>query len=99
MKNKFYDIKDIFAPARQEAEIQSITNNDVYKFYMLDFILNHPEYKDTIVEWKMTIRNPDIKTADIIPKEQLIEQLKAAQNITGISEQETKYLENLSFEN
>jgi nicotinic acid phosphoribosyltransferase len=94
-----YELQDIFAVAKNEAEVDNLANNDVYKFYMLDFILNHPEYKDTIVEWKMTIRNPDIKTADIIPKEQLLEQLKAAQNITGISEQETKYLENLSFEN
>jgi len=99
MNNKFYKPTDIFAVAREEAEIQSITNNDVYKFYMLDFILNHPEYKDTPVEWKMTIRNPDIKTADIIPKEQLIEQLKQAQNIKGITEKETKYLENLKFDN
>lgn len=99
MKNKFYTPEDIFAPAREEAEIQSITNNDVYKFYMLDFILNHPEYKDTPVEWKMTIRNPNIKTAEIIPEEQLIEQLKAAQNIIGITEDETNYLESLKFEN
>ena len=99
MKNKFYTPEDIFAPAREEAEIQSITNNDVYKFYMLDFILNHPEYKDTPVEWKMTIRNPNIKTAEIIPEEQLIEQLKAAQNITGITEDEANYLENLKFDN
>jgi len=99
MKNKFYEITDIFAPAREEAEIQSITNNDVYKFYMLDFILNHPEYKDTPVEWKMTIRNPDIKTAEIIPEQQLIEQLKAAQDITGISDKEAQYLENLKFDN
>jgi nicotinic acid phosphoribosyltransferase len=81
MKNKFYKPEDIFAVAREEAEINSIANNDVYKFYMLDFILNHPEYKDTPVEWKMTIRNKDIKTAEIIPEEQLLEQLKAAQNI------------------
>ena len=99
MKNKFYKPEDIFAVARDEAEIQSIANNDVYKFYMLDFILNHPEYKDTPVEWKMTIRNPDIKTAEIIPKEQLIEQLKAAQSINWITENEAKYLENLKFDN
>jgi len=99
MKNKFYRLEDIFAVAREEAEIQEITNNDVYKFYMLDFILNHPEYKDTPVEWKMTIRNPDIKTAEIIPKEELVEQLKAAQNIKGISTEEANYLENLEFDN
>ncbi|MCK5677880.1 MAG: hypothetical protein KAH72_05335 [Flavobacteriaceae bacterium] len=81
MKNTFYKQTDIFAVAREEAEVDNIINNDVYKFYMLDFILNHPEYKDLQVEWKMTIRNPDIKTAYIIPKEQLIEQLEATKNI------------------
>jgi nicotinic acid phosphoribosyltransferase len=99
MENKFYKIEDIFAPARNEVEIQSITNNDVYKFYMLDFILNHPEYKDTPVEWKMTIRSENIKTAEIIEKEELVEQLKAAQDIKGINEEETQYLENLEFDN
>ena len=96
-KNKFYTEKEIFAVARDEAEINNITNNDIYKFYMLDFILNHPEYKGLEVQWKMTIRNPDIKTADIIPKEQLIEQLEAAQNINWVAKEDLNYLENLRF--
>jgi hypothetical protein len=79
--NKIYTPEDIFAVARNEAEIQDLSNNDVYKFYMLDFILAHPEYKDLEVEWEMTIRSKDVKTANVIPKEQLIEQLQAVKNI------------------
>ena len=99
MKNKFYTPEDIFAVARDEAEIKTFANNDVYKFYMLDFILNHPEYKYTPVEWKMTIRNPNIKTAKIIPEKQLIEQLKATQNIVWMDKANLDFLDNLKFPN
>ena len=76
-----YELTDIFAVANNEAEIDNHMNNDVYKFYMLDFILNHPEYKDIEVERKMTIRSNDIRTADVIPQEQLEEQLQAIQDV------------------
>lgn len=46
---------------------------------MLDFILAHPEYAGTPVRWKMTIRNSDIQTAEVIPQEKLERQLKLAQ--------------------
>ena len=85
MKNTFikdfYTPEDIFAVARNEAEISNLMNNDVYQFYMLDFILNHSEYANLQVEWKMTIRSKDVKTAEVISEQDLINQLKATQNI------------------
>jgi len=94
--NKIYTPEDIFAVARNEAEIQDLSNNDVYKFYMLDFILAHPEYKDLEVEWEMTIRSKDVKTANVIPKEQLIEQLQAVKNIKWIPEDSLNYLASMT---
>ena len=76
-----YTPKDIFAVAREEAEVKELDNNDVYKFYMLDFILHHPEYKGLEIEWEMTIRSQDVRTADVIPKEELIAQLQAVKDI------------------
>ncbi|MDC0506045.1 hypothetical protein OAN96_00445 [Candidatus Gracilibacteria bacterium] len=96
MKNNlikdFYVPEDIFAVARNEAEVSNLMNNDVYKFYMLDFILNHPEYANLQVEWKMTIRSNDVKTAQVIPKQKLVEQLQATQNITGVPDKNLNYL-------
>ncbi len=93
-----YKLQDIFAVAKEEAEVDNLANNDVYKFYMLDFILAHKEYKDIEVERKMTIRSPDIKTALVIPKTQLIEQLKMTQDIVWIKKQDLDYLKNLKFD-
>jgi nicotinic acid phosphoribosyltransferase len=76
-----YKAHDLFAVARDEAEITTLLNNDVYKFLMLDFILAHPEYRDLIVRWKMKIRSKDVRTLDIIPEEALREQLDAVKNI------------------
>lgn len=60
---------------------------------MLDFILAHPEYKGLNVKWAMKIRNPDIKTLEVIPREILEAQLAMAQEkITGLSESEISYL-------
>lgn len=95
MINDFYTEEDIFAVAREEAEVSNLIDNDMYKFYMLDFILAHPEYSDIEVEWKMTIRSPDIKTAEVIPKEQLIEQLKATQDIAWVQEEDLEYLKSM----
>lgn len=46
---------------------------------MLDFVLAHPEYAGTPVRWKMTIRNPNIRSATVIPQEKLERQLKLTQ--------------------
>ncbi len=92
-----YELWDIFAVASKQAEIDNLANNDVYKFYMLDFILAHPKYRDIEVERKMTIRTPEIRTADVIPKEQLIEQLKMTQDIVWVEQEDLEYIKNLKF--
>ena len=91
-----YTPKDIFAVAREEAEVKELDNNDVYKFYMLDFILHHPEYKGLEIEWEMTIRSQDVRTADVIPKEELIAQLQAVKDINWIPEESLNYLASIT---
>ncbi len=81
-----------FAAARDEAEIQSLLNNDVYKFLMLDFILAHKEYRDVEVRWKMKVRTPGVRLANVIPEAALREQLDAARAISGVSPAEISYL-------
>lgn len=76
-----YTFSNSFAAARDEAEVDNLLNTDVYKFLMLDFILAHPEYRDMRVKWKMTIRNKDIRIADIIPESPLRAQLDATRDI------------------
>ncbi len=92
-----YTLKDIFPNAREEAEVNTLLNNDVYKFMMLDFILTQPEYRDIVVKWKMTIRSKWIQTANVIPKEELIKQLELTKNIKWITQDEAEYLECLKL--
>jgi nicotinate phosphoribosyltransferase len=84
--------QNCFSAARDEAEITSLLNNDVYKFLMLDFILAHPEYRDVETKWKMTVRNRDVKLANVIPESALREQLDAARDIRGVSPADLSYL-------
>jgi len=81
MKTNIYKPSDFFAEARDEAEVDSFLNNDLYKFMMLDFILSQEEYKNLEVNRKMTIRSKDIKTALVISEESLISQLEATKSI------------------
>ncbi len=81
-----------FAVARDEAEIDSLLNNDVYKFLMLDFILAHPEYQDIEVRWKMKVRNPGVHLANVIPEAALREQLEATKQLPGVSQADISYL-------
>jgi nicotinate phosphoribosyltransferase len=87
-----YKAHDLFAVARDEAEITTFLNNDVYKFLMLDFILAHPEYRDLTVRWKMKIRSKDVRTLDVIPEEALREQLDAVKNIRWVSQADLSFL-------
>ncbi len=92
-----YKPQDFFPSLRDEAEVETLLNNDVYKFFMLDFILAHPEYRGTPVRWKMTIRNNDIQTAKVIPEEALERQLKLTQEkISGVSESDLSYLRGMT---
>jgi nicotinic acid phosphoribosyltransferase len=63
-----YTLQNCFAAARDEAEVDSLLNTDIYKFLMLDFILAHPEYRDIRVRWKMKVRTKDVKLEHIIPE-------------------------------
>ncbi len=90
--NLLYDTKDVFAVARDEAEVDNLLNNDVYKFLMLDFILEQEEYKDLVVKWEMKIRNPAIKTTKVIDKWALTEQLNATKDIVWASDADLSYM-------
>lgn len=83
MKTNIYKPTDFFAS--EWGWVEGFLNNDLYKFMMLDFILAHDEYKDLEVNWRMTIRSKDIKTAIVIPKQSLISQLEATKNISGVN--------------
>lgn len=88
--------QNCFAVARDEAEIQSFLNNDVYKFLMLDFILAHPEYRDIEVRWAMKVRSPEVRIAEIIPENALREQLGAARAIQGVTPADISYLRGMT---
>lgn len=94
--NLLYTPQNCFAVARDEAEIQSLLNNDIYKFLMLDFILAHPQYRDIEVRWKMKVRNPEVKFAEVIPFEALKEQLNAAKALPGVSQADLSYLRGMT---
>ena len=91
-----YTLQNSFAPARDEAEVQSLLNNDVYKFLMLDFILAHPEYRDLNVRWMMKVRNQDVKLGNIIPEAEFLAQLDATQAIPGVSPADISYLRGMT---
>lgn len=97
--NNFNSPKDFFAEARDEAEVQSFLNNDLYKFLMLDFILNHPVYRDLFVDRKMNIRTKSIQTASVIPESSIKSQLDFARSINGVNSDELFYLASLKRPN
>ncbi len=76
-----YTLQNCFAAARDEAEVSSLLNNDIYKFLMLDFILAHPEYRDMQVRWAMTVRDPHVRLAEVIPENAIRSQLDMTQSI------------------
>lgn len=88
--------RDLFAVARDEAEIDNLLNNDVYKFLMLDFLLAHPEYADVNVRWRMKVRNPNIRLAEVIPVEVLKEQLDATKAIKWIRPADASFLRGMT---
>jgi nicotinic acid phosphoribosyltransferase len=98
MKNN-YGLSDVFPSVNNKCEVQTLLDTDMYKIMMLDFILANPEYKDLVVAWKMTVRSKDIKTAEVIPETELIEQLEMTKKLPGISDEEYKFLENHTLPN
>jgi len=98
MKNdNLYSPEDFFPAVSEEAEVDNLLNNDIYKFFMLDFILAHPEYRWIPVRWKMTVRNNDINTADVIPREMLEAQLqKTKDTLQGVSEADRSFLRGIT---
>ncbi len=100
MKNTLpYTLSNSFAAARDEAEVDNLLNTDVYKFLMLDFILAHSEYRDMRVRWKMTIRNKDVRIADIIPESAIREQLDATRAIKWVSQAWLSYMRGMQVGN
>lgn len=98
MKTRF-ELQDIFPSAKNECEVKSILDTDMYKILMLDFILAHPEYKNLNVAWRMKIRTKWLKTAEIIPMEDLKNQLEMVKNMTWITPEEYEYLRNYKTPN
>lgn len=97
MNNLLYKPEDFFPVLREEAEVDNVLNNDVYKFFMLDFILAHPEYKWIPVKWKMTVRSEDVKTAQVIPREKLEAQLQKTKDLVrGVSEADRSFLRGIT---
>jgi nicotinate phosphoribosyltransferase len=93
MNNRnLYTPRDIFAAARDEAEVSNLLNTDMYKFMMMDFILAHPEYKDVNVRRDLKIRSKNVRTADVIPERALREQLEATKAIQWVSEADLSFL-------
>ncbi len=98
MKQQF-ELQDLFPSAKNECEVRSILDTDMYKILMLDFILANPEYKNLNVAWSMKVRTKWIKTAEIIPMEDIKNQLEMVKNMTGITQEEYEYLKNYTLPN
>lgn len=74
-------LKDIFAPANDEAIIQSFLDTDYYKFPMAYFIWKYPEYRDVEVTFELIIRDKKIRPMEVIPEAALREQLNACREL------------------
>lgn len=74
-------LKDIFAPARDEAIDSSFLDTDFYKLPMGYFVWRNPEYRNVEVTFELIIRDPKIKLAKVIPEDVLREQLDASRKV------------------
>jgi nicotinate phosphoribosyltransferase len=63
---------------------------------MLDFILAHPEYRDMRVRWAMTVRDPHVHLAEVIPENAIRSQLDMTKNIIWVSEADLSYLRGMT---
>lgn len=90
--NNNFQLSDIFPSAKNECEVRSILDTDMYKFMMLDFILANDDLKDIEVSWKMKVRSKDVKTAEIIPMDDLINQLEMTKSLNKITNEEYDFL-------
>ncbi len=77
MRGITLELKNVFAPANDEAIVQKFTDTDFYKFPMGYFIWKNPLYRDVEVTFKLIIRDPKIKLPEIIPEGALREHLNA----------------------
>jgi len=91
-----YTLQNCFAAARDEAEVDNLLNTDIYKFLMLDFILSRPEYRDMQVRWAMTVRDPHVHLAEVIPENAIRSQLDMTQSIQWVSEADLSYLRGMT---
>ncbi len=55
--NNNFQLSDIFPSVKNECEVRSILDTDMYKFMMLDFILANDDLRDIDVTWKMKVRS------------------------------------------
>lgn len=90
--NLWYRPANVFSVARDEAEVDSLLNNDIYKFLMLDYILAQEDLKDVNVRWKMKIRSDKINIANVIPMDALLEQFDSTKAIQGVSQADISFL-------
>lgn len=97
--NKQWNLEDIFPSVKNECEVTSILDTDIYKITMLDFILANEEYRNLNVTWKMKIRTKWLRTAEVIPMKEIIQQFEMVKNMWGITREEREFLSNYKLPN
>ena len=99
MKKNLRSIRQFMAVSRDEAEVKSLLNTDIYKILMHNFLTEIPEWGNAPTIWKLIVRDPNVRLAEVIPIEALREQLDAARSIKGISEAEASYFRGMLLPN
>lgn len=92
-------IRDMFSVARDEPEITSLLNTDMYKLMMHDFVSTHPEWENRPVVWKMKVRSKDVHIADVIPIEAIREQFDAVRSLKGITTADESFVRGMRLAN
>ncbi len=92
-------IRDMFSVARDEPEITSLLNTDMYKLMMHDFVSTHPEWENRPVVWKMKVRSKDVHIADVIPIEAIREQFDAVRSLKGITTADESFVRGMRLGN
>ena len=80
MKNDNFNFHRLDEETMEGNIVESVLDDDFYKFSMGQFIWDHPELKETEVEWHFNNRTKSIQLGNIISEKDFFDQIEGIKN-------------------
>ncbi|MBP9772585.1 MAG: hypothetical protein KBD26_02005 [Candidatus Pacebacteria bacterium] len=96
MKNDNFNFHRLDEETMEGNIVESVLDDDFYKFSMGQFIWDHPELKETEVEWHFNNRTKSIQLGNIISEKDFFDQIEGIKNF-GIDSSGFRFLRGLEI--